>query len=97
MLLSPFFLRRYGLARIRIDASATWRQALLVGFLCIFSYLLVLFAMRTVEVSYVISLRSTSIMFAVLFGFEILGEKRTNVKIIAAAIMAIGVASIAMS
>jgi len=48
-------------------------------------------------VSYVISLRSTSIMFAVVFGFEILGEKRTKLKIIAAATMAIGVAFIAMS
>jgi len=97
LILSPFFLRRYGLTTMRTEASATWRQALLVGFLCIFSYLLVLFAMRAVEVSYVISLRSTSIMFAVLFGFEILGEERTNLKILAAAVMTMGVAFIAIS
>jgi len=97
LLLSPLFLRRYGLARMRMGASKSWRQAIAVGFLCIFSYLLVLFAMRTVEVSYVISLRSTSIMFAVLFGFEILGEERTNLKLIAAAIMALGVGLIALA
>ena len=97
LLLSPFFFRRFGFPAIRKEIRTSWKQALSVGLICIFSYLLVLFAMQLAEVSYIISIRSTSILFAVLFGLVVLGEERTKLKALAAVIMMVGVAFIAFS
>jgi len=97
LLLSPYFLRRFGLSGVWKGITSSWRQALSVGFLCIFSYLLVLFSMRLVDVSYIISVRSTSILFAVFFGLGILGERRTTLKISASVMMMLGVVLIALS
>jgi drug/metabolite transporter (DMT)-like permease len=74
-----------------------WKRAILVGFLCIYGYLLVLFAMGLTQVSYIISLRSTSILFAVILGFEVLGEEKSLIKIAGVASMVLGVLLIALS
>lgn len=97
ILLSPYFFKRFGWSAIQREITSAWRQALSVGFLSIFSYLLVLLAMRLADVSYIISVRSTSILFAVLFGLGVLGERRTALKISASIMMMLGVALIALS
>ncbi len=97
LLLSPYYLNHFGLSALKEQVASDWRQALLVGFLCVFGYLIVLSAMRLTQVSYIIPLRSTSILFAVLLGFEVLGEQKTDLKVLAAAAMMAGVALIALS
>ncbi len=97
VLLSPFYLTYYGPAALRRAIAAEGRKALLVGFLCIFAYLLVLFALRLTQVSYIVSLRSTSILFAAILGFEVLGEQRTARRVLGVAAMVGGVAMIALA
>ncbi len=97
LLLSPFYLRRFGFLAIRNEIRISWRQALAVGFMIIFAYLVVLFAMQLTQVSYIVPLRSTSILFAVLLGFEVLGEEQSRLKVLAALTMVAGVAFIALS
>jgi len=97
VLLTPFYLRRYGYQAIRVELGMEWKRAILVGTMCIYGYLLVLFAMGLTQVSYIIPLRSTSILFAVLLGFEVLGEKKSSRKILATILMFAGVLFIAIS
>jgi drug/metabolite transporter (DMT)-like permease len=97
LLLVPFFLRWHGIPAIRSELSTSWKKALVVGFLGIFAYLVVLFAMQLADVIYIIPLRSTSILFAVVFGFEVLGEEKTALKLLATACMLTGVLFIALA
>jgi len=95
--LSPVFLIRYGASRISSHAKEAGIQILTSGSLCIFAYLAVLFSMRMAAVSYILPLRSTSILFAVLLGLEVLGERRTWIKAAATAAMLAGVLLIALA
>jgi len=97
ILLTPFYLRRYGFRAIGREFKVEWKRALLVGLMSIYGYLLVLFAMGLVQVSYIIPLRSTSILFAVLLGFEVLEEEKSTRKLLAALSMVAGVLFIALS
>ena len=97
ILLTPFYLGRYGYHAIVEELRLEWKRAVLVGILSIYGYLLVLFAMGLTQVSYIIPLRSTSILFAVIFGFEVLGEEKSAMKTAAALSMIIGVLFIALS
>ena len=95
-LLIPHYLRRYGRRAIIDGLRVEWRRGLLIGFLCIFAYMVVLFAMRLTEVSYILPLRSTSILFAMLLGQRLLEEERTALRNLAALLMAAGVILIAL-
>jgi drug/metabolite transporter (DMT)-like permease len=96
VLLIPHYLRRYGGGAILDELRADWRRGILVGFLCIFAYMIVLFAMRLTEVSYILPLRSTSILFAILLGQRLLQEERTALRTLAALLMVAGVILIAL-
>jgi drug/metabolite transporter (DMT)-like permease len=95
-LLIPHYLRRYGGRAIIDGFRLEWRRGLLIGFLCIFAYMIVLFAMRLTEVSYILPIRSTSILFAMLLGQRLLQEERTALRNLAALLMAAGVILIAL-
>jgi drug/metabolite transporter (DMT)-like permease len=97
ILLTPFYLRRYGFRAIGDEIRFEWKRALMVGLMCIYGYLLVLFAMELVQVSYIIPLRSTSILFAVILGFEVLDEEKSSRKVLATVSMVAGVLLIAFS
>ena len=68
-----------------------------VGFLVVFTYLLVLFAMQTSNVSYVVAARELSIVFSALFGTFWLGEDHRQPRLIGAALIAAGVGFIGLS
>ena len=70
---------------------------MVVGFLVVFTYLLVLFAMQTSQVSYVVAARELSIVFSALFGVLWLGEGHRQVRLIGAILIAVGVTFIGMS
>jgi len=97
VVLSPVFLTRYGVSRITSQVKGAWGEILTSGSLCIFAYLVVLFAMQMAEVSYILPLRSTSILFAVLLGLEVLGERRTWIKAAATTGMLVGVLLIGLA
>jgi drug/metabolite transporter (DMT)-like permease len=96
MLLIPHYLRKHGPRAILDEVRLDWRRGLLVGFLCIFAYMIVLFAMTLTEVSYILPLRSTSILFAMLLGQRVLEEERTAFRNLATLLMVAGVVLIAL-
>ena len=70
---------------------------MVVGFLVAFTYLLVLFAMQTSNVSYVVAVREVSIVFSALFGILWLGEGHRQPRLIGAFLIALGVVFIGLS
>ena len=68
-----------------------------VGFLVVLTYLLVLFAMQTSNVSYVVAARELSIVFSALFGIVWLKEGQLQPRLIGAFLIAVGVGFIGLS
>jgi len=95
LLLSPVVVTMKGKDAIRLE----WQQARLkivaTGFLCLLGYLMILFAISISKVSYVVPLRSVSVVFGVLLGTEVLGERGRIRKICAAVLIATGTLTIA--
>ncbi len=84
--------------RARLSAElqrARWRP-LTVGALSLGSYWLLLIAVLTSNVSYVVPLRSTAILFGVALGTTTLGETRSAGKWVCAVLMLTGAALIAL-
>ncbi|MGD9123290.1 MAG: EamA family transporter, partial [Desulfobacterales bacterium] len=73
------------------------KPIMVVGFLVVFTYLLVLFAMQTSNVSYVVAARELSILFSALFGTFWLGEGHRQPRLIGAILIAAGVGLIGLS
>jgi drug/metabolite transporter (DMT)-like permease len=93
-------LTPYVLVKKRAELSAEWRNhkgpICVVGFLVVFTYLLVLFAMQTSQVSYVVAVRELSIVFSTLFGVLWLKEGHRQVRIIGALLITAGVIMIGL-
>jgi uncharacterized membrane protein len=68
-----------------------------VGFLCLFTYLMILFALQICKVSYVAAVREVSIILSAYYGIVLLGEKHGKQKLIGAVLIALGVVSIGLS
>ena len=68
-----------------------------VGFLCVFTYLLVLFAMQMSKVSYIVAVREVSIIFSTYYGIFWLKEKHGKQKFLGAVLIASGVISIGLA
>jgi drug/metabolite transporter (DMT)-like permease len=89
------------LIREREHLVVEWRRhagsIVTVGFLCLFTYLIILFALQISEVSYVAAVREVSIILSAYFGIVLLGEKHGKQKLIGAVLIALGVVSIGLS
>jgi drug/metabolite transporter (DMT)-like permease len=70
------------------------REGALGGTLAAFAYALVLYALREAPVGAVAALRETAVVFGALFAVFFLGEKMRPLRIIAAVVIAAGVALI---
>ncbi len=96
LLLSP-----YVFLRVRTALKDEWQsnkiQILIVGFLDLFTYLLVLFALRIRKVSYVAAAREISIVFSALLGIIWLKEKNAPQKVVGAVLISLGVVLIGLS
>lgn len=68
-----------------------WKKVIVTGLLCMLSYMLILYVYMTESVSYVVALRQSSVIFAVLLGGYLLKESQTKLRFAAAVIMIIGV------
>lgn len=83
-------LGRQILPRLRAELRANGRVLVLTGLVGPFSYLLILFVLRSAPASYVLGLRQTSIVFGVLLGRFFLGEGETGYRLAGASIIAAG-------
>jgi drug/metabolite transporter (DMT)-like permease len=68
-----------------------------VGFLCGFTYLMILFALTMSKVSYVAAVREVSIVLSAYFGIVYLGEKHGRQKLLGAVLITLGVIAIGLS
>jgi uncharacterized membrane protein len=73
-----------------------WRPATAVALLSAASYSLVLTAMTMAPLSYVATLRESSILVATILGIKLLGERVTRRKVIAATLIVLGVVGLAV-
>jgi drug/metabolite transporter (DMT)-like permease len=100
-LIPLIFLTPYVLIKERKALKPEWQinkwPIMVVGFLVVFTYLLVLFAMQTSNVSYVVAVREVSIVFSSFFGTMWLGEGYRQPRLIGACLIAVGVAFIGLS
>jgi uncharacterized membrane protein len=94
-LIPLIFLTPYVLVKERGALKPEWQlnkgAIVVVGFLVAFTYLLVLFAMQTSNVSYVVAVREVSIVFSALFGIIWLGEGYRKSRFTGAFLIALGV------
>jgi len=96
-----FLLSPYVLAKERTWLKEEWHKnkgtILAVGFLVLFTYTMVLFAMRMSKVSYVVAVREVSIVFSAYYGVIWLREQHGRQKLVGAILIASGVVLIGLS
>jgi drug/metabolite transporter (DMT)-like permease len=89
------------LVNARRDLKKEWKinkiKILGVGFLELFTYLLILFALQISKVSYVAAVREVSIVFSALIGILLLREKNAPQKLFGAVLICSGVFLISLS
>lgn len=89
------------LIRERGLLKTEWRRhsgsIIIVGFLSIFTYLMILFALQMSKVSYVAAVREVSIVLSAYCGIVLLGEKHGPQKLLGALLITVGVVAIGLS
>lgn len=95
IVLLPIPIRRS--EEVLLELKKHWKQGLAVAVFQPLSYLLVLIAMKTTPLSYVAPIRELSIVFAVFFGANLLKEKDSRKRIIAALIILTGISILAIA
>lgn len=93
-LLAPAAWRRR--AEVVAEARVHWREALAVALLSPLAYFLVLVALVTTPVSYVAPAREVSIVIGAFLGAHVLKEGDRRRRLTAAAIIALGLAGLAL-
>ena len=91
----PLAARRVSRAALARVARSEWKTALAASLVSFAGYVLILDALRTAPVSYVVAVRQTSVLFAVLLGAAWLGEQPTRLRVLGAAATVAGVALVA--
>lgn len=94
-LLLPTSIKNH--TEVMIEVKTHWKQILAVAVLQPLSYLLVLIAMKTTPLTYVAPVRELSIVFGVFFGINLLKEKDSVKRIIAAVIILSGIVLLAIA
>ncbi|RAQ95677.1 EamA family transporter [Thermogemmatispora tikiterensis] len=98
--ISALYLLPYMLLARRAAVQAEWQahapRIILAGALALLSYLLVLFALRQTQVSYIASARELSVVFAALMGTAILHESFGRQKLVGSLLIFAGILCIAL-
>ena len=94
--ITPVVLRTAGASLNWSFVRDHWRPAAYVALLSAASYSLVLTAMTMAPLSYVATLRESSILVATIFGIKFLGETMTRRRAIAAVCIIVGVIGLAI-
>ena len=91
VLYGSYILFRSPLQEVTDIGRREWKKIITTGLLCMLSYMLILYVYMTESVSYVVALRQSSVIFAVLLGGYLLKESQTKLRLVAAVVMVIGV------
>jgi drug/metabolite transporter (DMT)-like permease len=94
---APLVLRTRGLAALREAAHTQLGRATAASLVSFASYTLILAALQTALVSYVVAARQTSVLFAVGLGVALLGERPGRARVAGALATVAGVALIAVA
>jgi len=92
---APLALRRVSRTDLAAVARSEWRNAFLAAVVSFASYGLILQALRTAPVSYVVATRQISVLFAVAIGALHLHERPSRLRLLGAAATVLGVAIVA--
>lgn len=93
-LYAPIVLRRRGSTALRAAGSL---PTLLAGCFMFGAYVLVLAALRLAPAAPVAALRESSVVFATVFAYLVLGEPMARARLLGAAVVVAGVAALALS
>ncbi len=101
LLLAWLFLSPYVLVKERTWLKEEWHinkgTILVLGFLVLFTYMMILFALRISKVSHVVAVREVSIVFSAFYGIVWLKEKHGRQKFVGAVLIALGAVLIGLS
>jgi len=101
LLLAWLFLSPYVLVKQRTWLKEEWHinkgTILVLGFLVLFTYMMILFALRISKVSYVVAVREVSIVFSAFYGIVWRKEKHGRQKFVGAVLIALGAVLIGLS
>ncbi len=89
LLLAPFMIRRLGAQTLIVWQRHKFYSAM-IGFVSLFTYLMILFALQQSPTSYVVALREVSIVFGSILGMWILKEESNKRKLIGIAVILVG-------
>lgn len=95
LVFTPLALRRLKPGELADVARTEWRNALLAALISFASYGLILQALRTAPVSYVVATRQISVLFAVAIGAIRWRERPSRLRLIGALATVLGVALVA--
>jgi uncharacterized membrane protein len=94
---APLVLRARGVAALRDAARSQLRTATTASLVSFASYTLILAALESAPVSYVVAVRQSSVLFAVALGVLMLGERPDRERVSGALLTVAGVALIALA
>ncbi len=101
MLITWLTITPWVLIRERHGLKSEWRRhkgaIVVVGFLSIFTYMMILFALTMSKVSYVAAVREISIVLSAYYGVALLGERHGRQKLLGAVLITLGVIAIGLS
>jgi drug/metabolite transporter (DMT)-like permease len=95
LVFTPLALRRLKAGEFAAVARGEWRNALLAAVISFASYGLILQALRTAPVSYVVATRQISVLFAVAIGALRWRERPSRLRLLGAFATVLGVALVA--
>ena len=96
VLSAPFVWREAHIKGNVSELKSSWKKISVAGAASLVSYLSVLFALKLTSVSYVVTGRALSMLFAAILGVLFLKEKLSFMRILGAALMILGMATIAV-
>jgi drug/metabolite transporter (DMT)-like permease len=94
--LIPFVWKRSRRKGNVVEIKSRWGRISVAGAASLVAYLAVLFALKLTSVSYVVTGRALSVLFAAVFGVVLLKERFGPMRILGAALMILGMATIAI-
>lgn len=96
-ILSTPLIARSGWHLVLEEWHKNWRSIIVVGVLCLFAYLLILWAMTLSPVSYVVAVRNLSVVFGASLGTWLLSEPYGQQRIVGSALVCLGATCIALA
>ncbi len=97
LLYGPYVLRTSGLKAVKTELRANALPIVAVGFLMVFTYVMVLYAMTMSNVSYVAAARELSVVFGAGMGTVLLKESYGRSKLAGSLLIALGVTMIGLA